>query len=114
MPGRVIAWAAGSGRSPEAAPEVLKRLRDAGAGTVEWSEHRPVKLGGGTRAETVSAPIESCLGWLVALGAAAEEDGIGASVSWLGLVAALAVRLAAQGRMVPQLKKGPPSLPTRR
>ena len=105
VPGRVIAWAAGSGRSPEAAPDVLKRLRDAGAGTVEWSEHRPVKLGGGTRAETVSAPIESCLGWLVALGAAAEEDGIGASVSWLGLVAALAVRLAAQGRMVPQLKK---------
>ena len=105
VPGRVIAWAAGSGRSPEAAPEVLKRLRDAGAGTVEWSEHRPVKLGGGTRAETVSAPIESCLGWLVALGAAAEEEGIGASVSWLGLVAALAVRLAAQGRMVPQLKK---------
>ena len=105
VPGRVIAWAAGSGRSPETAPEVLKRLRGAGAGTVEWSEHRPVKLGGGTRAETVSAPIESCLGWLVALGSAAEEDGIGASVSWLGLVAALAVRLAAQGRMVPQLKK---------
>ncbi len=105
VPGRVIAWAAGSGRAPEAAPEVLKRLRDTGAGTVEWSDHRPVKLGGGTRAETVSAPIESCLGWLVALGSAAEEDGIGASVSWLGLVAALAVRLAAQGRMVPQLKK---------
>jgi hypothetical protein len=105
VPGRVIAWAGGSRRSPEATPEVLKRLREAGAGTVEWSEHRPVKLGGGTRAETVSAPIGSCLGWLVALGAAAEEDGIGASVSWLGLVAALAVRLAAQGRMVPQLKK---------
>ena len=105
VPGRVIAWAAGSGRSPEAAPEVLKRLRDAGAGTVEWSAHRPVKLNGGPRAESVSAPIESCLGWLVALGAAATDDGIGASVSWLGLVAALAVRLAAQGRMVPQLKK---------
>ena len=30
---------------------------------------------------------------------------MGASVSWLGLVAALAVRLAAQGRIVPQLKK---------
>ena len=105
VPGRVIAWAAGPGRTAEGAPEVLKRLRDAGAGTVEWSEHRPVTLGGGARAEAVSAPIESCLGWLVALGEAAEEDGIGASVSWLGLVAALAVRLAAQGRMVPQLKK---------
>ena len=105
VPGRIIAWAAGPGRSAESAPEVLRRLRDTGAGTVDWSQHRPVKIAGGTRAETVSAPIESCLGWLVALGEAAEQDGIGASVSWLGLVAALAVRLAAQGRMVPQLKK---------
>ena len=105
VPGRVIAWAAGPGRTAEGAPEVLTRLRSAGAGTVEWTEHRPVKLSGGARAEAVSAPIESCLGWLVALGEAAEEDGTGASVSWLGLVAALAVRLAAQGRMVPQLKK---------
>ena len=105
VPGRIIAWAAGPGRSTDSGPDVLRRLRDTGAGTVEWSQHRPVKVPGGGRAETVSAPIESCLGWLVALGEAAEEDGIGASVSWLGLVAARAVRLAAQGRMVPQLKK---------
>ena len=105
VPGRIIAWAAGPGRSAETAPDVLGRLRDTGAGTVDWSQHRPVKIPGGVRAETVSAPIESCLGWLVALGEAAEQEGIGASVSWLGLVAALAVRLAAQGRMVPQLKK---------
>ena len=105
VPGRIIAWAAGPGRSSDSAPDVLRRLRDSGAGTVDWSQQRPVKIGGGARADAVSAPIESCLGWLVALGEAAEEDGIGASVSWLGLVAALAVRLAAQGRMVPQLKK---------
>ena len=105
VPGRIIAWAAGPGRSSDSAADVLRRLRDSGAGTVDWSQHRPVKVPGGARADAVSAPIESCLGWLVALGEAAEEDGIGASVSWLGLVAALAVRLAAQGRMVPQLKK---------
>ena len=105
VPGRIIAWAAGPGRAAESAPEVLRRLSDTGAGTVDWSPHRPVKISGGTRAETVSAPIESCLGWLVALGEAAEQGRIGASVSWLGLVAALAVRLTAQGRMVPQLKK---------
>ena len=105
VPGRVIAWAGGAGQPPESAPDVLRRLRDTDAGTVEWSEHRPVKLPGGGRAEAVSAPIESCLGWLVALGEAAESEGVGVSVSWLGLVAALAVRLAAQGRMVPQLKK---------
>ncbi len=105
VPGRMIAWAAGSNRAAESTPEVLRRLRDTGAGTVDWSQHRPVKVPGGARAETVSAPIESCLGWLVALGSAAEQEGIGSSVSWLGLVAAQAVRLAAQGRMIPQLKK---------
>ena len=105
VPGRVIAWAAGPGRTAESAPDVLGRLRDSGAGTVDWSGDRAVKLTGGDWADAVSAPIESCLGWLVALGEAAEDEGIGPSVSWLGLVAALAVRLTAQGRMVPQLKK---------
>ena len=105
VPGRIIAWAAGPGRSAAGAPDVLRRLRDSGAGTVDWSRHRPAKVPGGARADAVSAPIESCLGWLVALGEPAESDGMGASVSWLGLVAALAVRLAAQGRMVPQIKK---------
>ncbi len=104
VPGTVIAWAAGPGAT-ETMPDVLGRLRDSGAGAVEWTQHRPVKIPGGGRAETVSAPLDSCLGWLVALGEAAESDGVGASVSWLGLVAALAVRLTAQGRMVPQLKK---------
>jgi len=104
VPGKIIAWAAGPGVI-EAVPEVLQRLRDSGAGAVEWTPHRPVKIPSGGRAETVSAPVDSCLGWLVALGEAAESEGIGASVSWLGLVAALAVRLTAQGRMIPQLKK---------
>ena len=105
VPGRVIAWASGPGRNSDTSQDVLRRLNDGGAGSVEWSEHRPVKLQGGGRAEAVSAPIHSCLGWLVALSEAAGSNGIGASVSWLASVAALAVRLTAQGRMVPQLKK---------
>ncbi len=105
VPGRVIAWAAGSGRSPETEAEVRKRLHASGAATIKWSEHRPAKLPDGERADAVSAPLDGCLGWLVALGEAAEQDGTGVSVSWLGLVATLAVRLVAQGRIVPQLKK---------
>ncbi len=105
IPGRVIAWAAGHGAPPESAEGVRARLDDCGGSTVEWALYRPVKLGGRNRAETVSAPVESCLGWLVALGDTAGEEGIGPSVAWLGLVAALAVRLTAQGRFVPQLKK---------
>ncbi len=106
VPGRVIAWASGPGHNPEPGDGVLKRLKDAGAGTVEWSEYRKAKLLEGPRADTVSAPLSSCLGWLVALGEAAQrQKKIGVSVSWLGHVAALAVRLVAQGRMVPHLKK---------
>ena len=105
VPGRVIAWAAGAGMPSENVAQVLDRLRATGADAVEWNEHAPVRLPGRGRAEAVSAPIASCLGWLVALGEAAEQRGVGPSVSWFGLVAALAVRLAAQGRIVPQIKK---------
>ena len=105
VPGRVIAWAGGPPDQAESAEEVFKRLNDSGAVNITWSEHRPVKLNSGGRADAVWAPIQGCLGWLVALGDAAEGEGVGVRVSWLGQVTALAVRLTAQGRMVPQVKK---------
>ncbi len=105
VPGRVIAWAGGPGGQTDDAEQVLDRLRRAGAGTVKWEHYRPVKLDAGGRADSVSAPIQSCIGWLVALGDAADTHGVGTSVAWLGLVSALAVRLTAQGRLLPQVKK---------
>ncbi len=105
IPGRVVAWSAGHDASPETSDELLERLSAAGAGAVGWEEHASVRLPQGGRADAVSVPIEASLGWLVALGQTADDDATGASVAWLGLVTALAVRLVAQGRMVPQLKK---------
>lgn len=105
IPGRVIAWAAGPGATAERVDELIDRLRAAGAGTVDWERHRPVRLPAGGRADAVTAPVESCLGWLAALGGETDDESLGAGVTWLGLVAALAVRLTAQGRFVPQLKK---------
>lgn len=104
-PGKVVAWASGHGA--EAAPEneLLERLKEAGAGTVGWETHNPVKIPGQGKAAAVSAPIEACLGWLVALGSTTDDDASGPSVAWLGMVTALAVRLVAQGRTLPQLKK---------
>ena len=72
----------------------------------DWEDHQAVKIPGGGRAEAVAAPLTSVLGWLVALGSSADDDTLGVSATWLGLVAAVAVRLVAQGRMVPQLKRG--------
>jgi superfamily II DNA or RNA helicase len=106
MPGRVVAWAAGPGVRPEDTDGVRERLTAAGVVSLDaWDEHRSVKLPDGSRADALSAPLGSVLGWLVALGATRDDDTIGASVTWLGLVTAWAVRLAAQGRMVPQLKE---------
>lgn len=105
MPGRVVAWAAGDSAAPESSERLLERLTAAGAGSIGWEEHAQVKLPTGVRADAVTVPIESSLGWLVALGRTADDDSTGVSVAWIGLVTALAVRLVAQGRMIPQLKK---------
>ncbi len=104
-PGRIIAWAANRGGATESHEQLLARLEEAGAGTVGWESHQRIRLPEGARVDTVAAPIGSCLGWLVALGTAEPDETMGASARWLGSVAALAVRLAAQGRMVPTLKK---------
>lgn len=104
-PGRVVAWASGHGATAATETEVLERLEQAGAGTIEWESHNAIKVPGQGKAEAVSAPIEACLGWLTALGSTTDDDSSGLSVAWIGLVTALAVRLVAQGRMVPQMKK---------
>ena len=104
-PGRVVAWASGHGAESAPEAELLERLKQAGAGTVGWETHNQIKVPGQGKADAVSAPIEASLGWLVALGTTTDDDTSGPSVAWLGLVTALAVRLVAQGRVVPQLKK---------
>jgi superfamily II DNA or RNA helicase len=103
--GRIVAWSAGQNADAEATEIVLERLGAAGAATGTWEPHAPVNLPGGTRAPAVSAPVQTTLGWLVSLGASPEEDQFGPSVTWMGLAAALAVRLVTRGRMVPQLQK---------
>ena len=105
VPGSIVAWSGGHDTVSESADELRARLAAAGAGAVGWAEHAPIKLPTGQRASAVTAPIGACLGWLVSLGQTAGDDQIGHSATWMGLVTGLAVRLAAQGRMVPQLKK---------
>ncbi|MEM9562539.1 MAG: DEAD/DEAH box helicase [Actinomycetota bacterium] len=104
-PGKVVAWAAGHDAPSADEAEVRERLSAAGAGTITWASHHSIKVPGQGRADAVSAPIEACLGWLVALGTSAEDETTGPSVAWIGRVTELAVRLAAQGRAVPQIKK---------
>ncbi len=104
-PGRVVAWASGY-RADAADEEQLRAmLADAGADSIDWHTYNSIKVPNQGRAPAVSAPIRACLGWLVALGSTADEDTTGPSVAWMGHVTAMAVRLVAQGRVVPHIKK---------
>lgn len=102
--GRIAAWGAGAHADSEPAEEVVARLARGGAPVDVWEPHAPISLPDDGKAEALSAPVPAVLGWLVSLGAGVEDEGLGVGTVWVGRVAALAVRLAAQGRMVPQLQ----------
>ncbi len=101
--GRLIAWAGAHGAEPEDHERVLQRLAAIGGGAVDWQKADDVELPGGVKAAALSAPLASTLGWLVPLGALREDDHLGASVIWMGVITSAAVALATQGRFVPQL-----------
>ncbi len=105
IPGRVVAWAAGHDAPSDDGEQLSARLAALGADALDWQAHPGVKLPDGSKVDAVSVPIEASLGWLATLGPTHDDEQTGASVTWIGLVAALAVRLVAQGRMVPTLKK---------
>ena len=105
--GRVVAWFAGQGTPPEPTDIVMDHLKAAGVTGNGWEPDEPVFVEKSDPAPALQAPIAATLGWLVGLGSgpAPEAESLAPSAKWLGLVAALAVRLAAQGRMVPQVEK---------
>ncbi|MEX2551015.1 MAG: DEAD/DEAH box helicase [Nitriliruptoraceae bacterium] len=104
--GSIVAWSAGQGSGSEPDERVRERLDAAGAPTGAFEGTEPITLPGGDEAPALQAEIRHTLGWLVALATStAEDDDLAPSVTWIGLAAALAVRLVGQGRMVPQLRK---------
>ncbi len=106
-PDRVIAWAGGFNAPPETIDDVLERLDASGVSSEMWEPHQSGKLPTGEKIEAVSAPIRDVLGWLVSLGNSEviADSEVGVSAQWIGLAANVAVRLATQGRVVPQVKK---------
>lgn len=102
--GRLVVWAAGPGTEPATAEQLAGRLEDAGVLASGWSAHPPVKLPSGAAAPALGLPIGDALGWLTAVGGGHDDDQIGSSVTWLGRVAVWAVRLVANGSIVPTLR----------
>ena len=105
QPGRVVAWAAGFKNEPESREQVIARLVAARAQESLFKPHAPVPLPGGGHADAVEVPVGEILGLLVAAGADELGEEIGPSLQWLGRVAIWAVELAANGSMVPILRR---------
>ena len=101
--GHVVAWAGGHDAVLESHHQIVERLGNQGAGTIEWQPADPIEVPGSGTAETVSAPIPAALGWLAAQAREHNDPRLGASVRWMGLVTATAVEHVAQGRYVPQM-----------
>ena len=102
--GRVVVWAGGPGVPSEPVDRLRELLEAAGAPSTGWEPRVAVALPGGGKADGLSAPVGEVLGWLVAVGAGTAGGEVGASVRWFGRAAATAVRLTAQGRMIPTLR----------
>jgi SNF2-related domain/SNF2 Helicase protein/Helicase conserved C-terminal domain len=102
--GQVVVWAAGRGTAPEPNDALATRLESIGAPPAGWQVHSGVPLPGGVRAEALTIPMKSALGWLVAVGGGHGRDGVGTSLLWLSHVALEGVRLAARGSVVPSVR----------
>ncbi len=105
LPGRIVAWAAGYQAEPEPVEVLRERLRGAGISPDVWEPGQSVRLPSGEKAESLVAPLDQVIGWVASLGGTADDDSIGASATWVGLAASLAVQLAAQGRILPRLRR---------
>lgn len=101
--GRIVAWAAGHQHRPENHDAVRARIKALGGVPTDWDEQATVKVPGSGRASTVSAPVNKVIGWLAPLGRTTVDDGVGASVTWMGHATAVAVKMVSEGRFVPQL-----------
>lgn len=102
--GRIVAWGGGPGLPPTPAENLPDLITAAGAPSDGWGAHRSILLPSGAEAPAVSLPVAAALGWLLDLGAGHANGPIGASARWLGLVAVEAIRLVADGKIVPSIQ----------
>jgi hypothetical protein len=102
--GRLVVWAAGPGTEPASSEELEQRLGDQGVLESGWTNHPPVRLPNGGAAPALALPVGDALGWLAAVGGGHDDDTLGSSVTWLGRVAVRAIRLVADGSIVPTVR----------
>ncbi len=101
--GALVVWVGGPTGAPVGVDELRAWLAEAEAPTAGWEPHPGVPVPGADKAPALAAPLTGVLGWLAHVSAEDEASDLGASVRWIAEMAAWAVELVAQGRMVPQL-----------
>ena len=100
----VVVWASGRDAEAESVDELYTRLDVTGSEGIEWSAYEGIKVAG-QKVPALSAPLETCLGWLGSLANPEDDYELAPSARWMGLVTALAVRSVALGRAVPHVHK---------
>lgn len=102
--GRLVVWAGGPAAEPATSEELEHRMESAGVIASGWTAHPAVRLPSGSAAPALALPVGDALGWLAAVGGGHDDDAIGSSVTWMGRVAVRAIRLVADGSIVPTLR----------
>jgi superfamily II DNA or RNA helicase len=102
--GQVVVWAGGRGTTSTTNDDLADLLEAVGGPAVGWSLHPDVLLSSGARAEALAIPIRESLGWLVAVSGSSAGEDVSPSVTWMGRVALLGVRLVAAGAVVPTVR----------
>ena len=85
--GAIVVWAGGHGAMPASNDELATRLESCGGPAQGWSATLGVPLGGGVSAEAVSIQVKDALGWLIAVSADRDGNGLGPSLRWLARAA---------------------------
>ena len=104
--GAIVVWAGARGAIPASNDELATRLESCGGPAQGWAVHPGVRLGAGVSAEALSIQVKDALGWLIAVSADRDGNGLGPSLRWLARVALEGVRLVARGAIVPRLEVG--------
>ena len=104
--GAIVIWAGARGAIPASNDELATRLESCGGPAQGWAVHPGVRLEAGVSAEALSIQVKDALGWLIAVSADRDGNGLGPSLRWLARVALEGVRVVARGAIVPRLEVG--------
>ncbi len=112
QPGRIILWASERNAQAKNLEELEQVLAELGADSIDWEPYKSLRIPGQGNIDALTAPIGAALGWLVGLLSLDADDAkLGVSARWLAVAVSLSIKVVAQGRAFPQMRKYKKRLP---